>query len=224
MQGDAVVLDVREKSRVSGSVHLPWFEVWDVARATPVSGIELGYHFARRGIGNGTTCLLLDDGEDWRAALVAYVLVSRGHREVAVVDGGVKAFLRAAADSAETFVAVASRSRGYAATFVGDETADSWVSELEPVPLHVVDEPAGASRPGRLAWRDLFRSEGRFHPAEIASSVLGAYAGPFRDRVLQVSSDGGFEWAVVWLVARALLDVSVRVSGLGGKPGSDERT
>lgn len=211
VSGDAVAIDVREEARTPAALELPWRGVWDEQAHRPVEPLELAYHCARRGIGNTTPCIFIDDGNDWRAALVAFVFHELGHPVVAVLDGGQRAWRRAAAEAAETIV-VPPRPRGaYSASVVrGAARREDHVGD-DALRLDVIDGPAAASRAGALAWRAVFQEDGRFRDEAALRSLFAAYLGPIHHRALHLRVGDWLGWAAVWLAARLALGANVEV-------------
>jgi thiosulfate/3-mercaptopyruvate sulfurtransferase len=100
-QADAglVVVDARpsadyEKGHLVGAVNLPVVETFDPAQPKnlPDTPAKLEALFGSKGIGNESKVVVYDNGKETPAARLFWTLEFAGHGNVAVLDGGLKAW------------------------------------------------------------------------------------------------------------------------------------
>ena len=83
-----------EKGHLPGAVNLPVVETFDPAQAKnlPDTKEKLEALFGQKGIANASRVVIYDNGKETPAARLFWTLEYAGHTNVAVLDGGLKAW------------------------------------------------------------------------------------------------------------------------------------
>lgn len=163
--------------------------------------------FARRlgaaGIGDGDLVVAYDDAGGWVAARLWWMLDDLGHRSVAVLDGGLPAWLAAGGDLttdvptwpaatlelADHWTAIVGRDELRAdlgrVVLLDARAAPRYRGETEPVDPLAGHIPTAVNRPTDAN----LRPDGRFLPPdELRAAFLGLGAGPSREVVTSCGS------------------------------------
>jgi thiosulfate/3-mercaptopyruvate sulfurtransferase len=182
------------------------------------------------GIGAQTQVVVYDDAQGMIAGRLWWLLRWLGHDRVALLDGGLQAWL--AAGNAMTAVAPTLQTARFVA-HPGTQTVDAdWImAQLESPHLHLVDargpdrfrgenetiDPVGGHIPGAVNrfFKDNLLADGCFKPAAVLRAEwLAILAGAEPDQVVHQCGSG---------VSACLNMVAMEIAGLSGSrlyPGS----
>lgn len=246
---DWLVVDVRHQladtgygERAYGEAHIPGAVLLHCDRdlSGPQSGgngrhplpdpARLAERFGEIGIGPQTQVVVYDDAQGMIAGRLWWLLRWLGHEQVALLDGGIQAWL--AAGEVLTAVVPTLRPAGFAATLRDCRVDANYLLErLETPQLHLVDargpdrfrgenetiDPVGGHIPGALNrfFKDNLLADGRFKPAaQLRSEWLALIAGAEPDEIVHQCGSG---------VSACLNIVAMEIAGLPGSrlyPGS----
>jgi len=215
---NVVILDVspNRNNVIPGAI---WLDRTTLLRdfegnANATQPIDVSAHiFGANGIGNDTTVIVYDDANGMHAARIFWLLRAMGHRDVRLLDGG----LRAWQDSGQRLQAVSSAPNP-TVTFTAVDNMEHHRADLDFVVYaknspnwSILDTRSPAEiAAGRIPGSIPFSFIGDFVNADFTFRTLAEYEETFshipRDTGLIVSCGSGLRSSVAYFVFRDILN------------------
>ena len=227
-----------EKGHLPGAVNLPVVETFDPAQAKnlPDTKEKLEALFGQKGIANASRVVIYDNGKETPAARLFWTLEYAGHTNVAVLDGGLKAWggstsTDAVSAPAATFVSKLDPSKlptkGQCALAIGDPTKVV-LDARSPAEFRGEDVRTkfGGHIPGaiNIEWTENFGSATQLREPEALTALYEA-KGVKKDKEVYALCQTGQRSSVSYLVLRLLGYPKVgNYAGSWVEWGNDEAT
>jgi len=227
-----------EKGHLPGAVSLPVVETFDPAQAKnlPDTKEKLEALFGQKGIANASRVVIYDNGKETPAARLFWTLEYAGHTNVAVLDGGLKAWTGTTTTDtvsvpAATFVSKLDPSKlptkGQCALAIGDPTKVV-LDARSPAEFRGEDVRTkfGGHIPGavNIEWTENFGSATQLRDPEALTALYEA-KGVRRDKEVYALCQTGQRSSVSYLVLRLLGYPKVgNYAGSWVEWGNDEAT
>ncbi len=226
------------KGHLPGAVSLPVAETFDPAysKNLPDTKEKLEALFGQKGIANSSRVVIYDNGKETPAARLFWTLEYAGHTNVAVLDGGLKAWAGsistdAVSVSAATFVSKIDPSKlptkGQCALAIGDPTKVV-LDARSPAEFRGEDVRTkfGGHIPGavNIEWTENFGSATQLREPESLTAMYEA-KGVKKDKEVYALCQTGQRSSVSYLVLRLLGYPKVgNYAGSWVEWGNDEST
>ena len=227
-----------EKGHLPGAVNLPVVETFDPAQAKnlPDTKEKLEALFGQKGIANASRVVIYDNGKETPAARLFWTLEYAGHTNVAVLDGGLKAWAGststdAVSAPAATFASKLDPSKlptkGQCALAIGDPTKVV-LDARSPAEFRGEDVRTkfGGHIPGaiNIEWTENFGSATQLREPEVLAALYEA-KGVKKDKEVYALCQTGQRSSVSYLVLRLLGYPKVgNYAGSWVEWGNDEAT
>lgn len=191
-----VLIDVRAEAdyvagHIPGAINIPFTALTDPA--TPIEGMlrpqaELAAMLGRAGIDAGTRVFLYDDRGGFRAASLFWLLETYGHRDVALLDGGIGAWTASGRNLSTEPTAWPEEPATFTVAFTPrrDASADWIMERREDNETIVIDvRPENLFAEGHIPWAEnlpwsanLDADGTMLEPADLAARFASAGVEP----------------------------------------------